>query len=219
MPENQVTVTWLGHSMFLFSLNDTLKVVIDPYDDTVGYPLPDISADIVLVSHRHFDHDNVKLVKGKPKVVDSDGVTSLKGITFKGVPSVHDDKDGTLRGLNTIFVWEMGGIRFAHLGDLGVMLTTDQIKQIGQIDVLFPPVGGYFTIDAATSTKIIEELKPKVVFPMHYKTEVMGDSFPIAGINDLISGKKNVKRVGKNSITLNKDELPEETTIYVLNYK
>jgi len=219
MPENQVTITWLGHSMFLFSLNDTLKVVIDPYDDTVGYPLPKVTADIVLVSHRHFDHDNVKLVKGKPKVVDRDGTTSLKGINFKGVPSVHDDKDGTLRGLNTIFVWEMGGIRFAHLGDLGVMLSDEQIKQIGAIDVLFSPVGGYFTIDAATATKIIDALKPKAVFPMHYKTEVMGNSFPIAGVNDFLAGKKNVKRVGKNSITLSKDKLPEETTIYVLNYK
>lgn len=219
MPENQVTVTWLGHSMFLFSLNDTLKVVIDPFDDTVGYSLPDVSADIVLVSHRHFDHDNVKLVKGKPKVVDNDGETSLKGMNFKGVSSVHDDKDGTLRGLNTIFVWEMGGIRFAHLGDLGVMLSDEQIKQMGQIDVLFSPVGGYFTIDAATATRIVETLKPRAVFPMHYKTEVMGESFPIAGVNDFLAGKKNVKRVGKNSITLKKDELPQETTIYVLNYK
>ena len=219
MPENQVSVTWLGHSMFLFSLNDTLKIVIDPYDDTVGYPLPKVTADIVLVSHRHFDHDNVKLVKGKPKVVDRDGTTSLKGINFKGIPSVHDDKDGTLRGLNTIFVWEMGGMRFAHLGDLGVMLSSEQIKQIGAIDVLFSPIGGYFTIDAATATKIIDVLKPKAVFPMHYKTEVMSGSFPIAGVNDFLAGKKNVKRVGKNSITLKRDELPAETTIYVLNYK
>lgn len=219
MPENQVTVTWLGHSMFLLSLNDTLKIVIDPYDDTVGYALPDVSADIVLVSHRHFDHDNVKLVKGRPKVVDATGETSLKGITFKGIPSVHDDKDGTLRGLNTIYVWEMGGIRFAHLGDLGVMLSDEQIKQIGQIDVLFPPVGGFFTIDAATAARIVEVLKPKIVFPMHYKTEVMGENFPIAGVNDFLAGKKTVKRVGKNSITLKNEELPEEVSIYVLNYK
>jgi L-ascorbate metabolism protein UlaG (beta-lactamase superfamily) len=219
MPEYQVTVTWLGHSMFLLSLNDTLKIVTDPYDDTVGYPLPDVSSNVVLVSHRHFDHGNVKLVKGRPKVVDAPGQTTIKGITFKGVPAVHDDKDGTLRGLNTIFVWEMGGIRFAHLGDLGVMLSDQQIKQVGQIDVLFPPVGGFFTIDAATATHIIETLKPKVVFPMHYKTDVMSQNFPIAGVNDFLAGKKNVKRVGKNSITLSKEHLPKETTIYVLNYK
>lgn len=219
MPENQVTVTWLGHSMFLLSLNEALKIVIDPYDDTVGYPLPDVSADIVVVSHRHFDHGNVKLVRGRPKVVDAPGQTTIKGITFKGVPSVHDDKDGTLRGLNTIFVWEMGGIRFAHLGDLGVMLTDEQVKEVGEIDVLFPPVGGFFTIDAATASSIVEALRPKIVFPMHYKTEVMGESFPIAGVNDFLAGRKQVKRVGKNSVTLDKEDLPKETTIYVLNYK
>ena len=158
MPENQVTVTWLGHSMCLLSLDEALKIVIDPYDDTVGYPLPEVSADIDVVSHRHFDHGNVKLVRGRPKVVDAPGQTTVKGITFKGVPSVHDDKDGTLRGLNTIFLWEMGGIRFAHLGDLGVMLTDEQVKEVGEIDVLFPPVGGFFTIDAARLTKKVVEL-------------------------------------------------------------
>ena len=219
MPENQVTVTWLGHSMFLLSLNDTLKIVTDPFDDTVGYPLPQVSADVILVSHRHFDHDNVKLVKGKPKVVDTAGESSVKGVKFKGVASVHDDKDGTLRGLNTIFVWDLGGIKFAHLGDLGVVLSDKQVKEIGPIDVLFVPVGGFFTIDAAAAVQIVETLKPKVVFPMHYKTEVMGASFPIAGVNDFLAGKKNVKRVGKNSITLKKDELPKETSVYVLNYK
>lgn len=219
MPENQVTVTWMGHSMFLFSLNDSLKIVTDPFDETVGYPLPDVSADVVLVSHKHFDHDNVRLIKGKPKVVDTTGQTTIKGITFKGVASVHDDKDGTLRGLNTVFVWELGGIRFAHLGDLGVMLSDEQIKEIGEIDVLFCPVGGFFTIDSATATRITETLKPKVVFPMHYKTNVMGENFPISGVNDFLAGKKDVRKVGKNSITLKKENLPKETTIYVLNYK
>lgn len=219
MPENQVTITWLGHSMFLFSINDALRIVTDPYDETVGYPLPDVSADVVLVSHKHFDHNNVRLAKGRPKVVDSTGQTAIKGITFKGVASVHDDKEGTLRGLNTVFVWAMGGIRFAHLGDLGVMLSDEQIKEIGEVDVLFTPVGGFFTIDAAAATSIVEALKPKVVFPMHYKTEVMGENFPISGVNDFLAGKKSIKKVGKNSITFTKEDLPKETTVYVLNYK
>jgi len=218
MSQNQISIRWFGHSMFLVS-DDNTKIITDPFDSSVGYEIPDVSADLVLVSHRHFDHDNVDGVKGKPEVVEGIGEKSSKGFKFNGIGSVHDDKDGTVRGKNTIFTWELSGIKFAHLGDLGVMLEDDQIKKMGPIDVLFIPVGGYFTIDADVASKIVSALNPKVVIPMHYKTEVMGPDFPISGVDVFLKGKENVEKVGKNTITLTKETLPEKTTIYVLDYK
>jgi L-ascorbate metabolism protein UlaG (beta-lactamase superfamily) len=219
MTKNEVTIKWLGHSMFLLNLDDKVKMVTDPFDKSVGYPIPDVSADIVLVSHRHFDHDNVKAVKGKPEVVEGVGEKTVKGVKIKGIAAAHDEKGGTLRGKDTIFVWELGGIRFAHLGDLGAMLSEAQIKEIGTIDVLFIPVGGFFTIDSGVATQVVSALNPKVVIPMHYKTAVMGPSFPISSVDEFLKDKKNVQKVGKNSIVFSKEKLPKETTIFVLDYK
>ena len=219
MTENEVSIKWLGHSMFLLTLDDKVKMVTDPFDKSVGYPIPDISADIVLVSHRHFDHDNVKAVKGKPEVVEGVGERAVKGVKIKGIAAAHDEKGGALRGKDTVFVWELGGIRFAHLGDLGTMLSEAQIKEMGTIDVLFIPVGGFFTIDATVASQVVSALNPKVVIPMHYKTPVMGPSFPISGVDEFLKEKRSVQKVGKNSIAFSKDELPKETTIYVLDYK
>jgi len=219
MAENEVTIKWLGHSMFFLSWDDKVKMVTDPFDKSVGYAIPDISADIVLVSHRHFDHDNVKAVKGKPEVIEGVGEKTVKGVKIKGIAAAHDEKGGALRGKDIVFVWELGGMRFAHLGDLGVMLNESQTKEIGAIDVLFVPVGGFFTIDAVVATQVVSALNPKVVIPMHYKTAVMGPSFPISGVDEFLKGKKNVQKVGKNSIAFTKEKLPKEITIFVLDYK
>jgi L-ascorbate metabolism protein UlaG (beta-lactamase superfamily) len=161
----------------------------------------------------------VSVVKGKPEVVKGSGVKKAKGVNFKGVDAFHDEKKGSLRGKNTIFWWELGGIRFAHVGDLGTVLSSDQMKELGQVDVLFVPIGGHYTIDAKTADKVVSSLNPKMVFPMHYKTPLMGSGFPIAGVDEFLTGKENVVKVGKNSITFKKETLPQKTTIYVLEYK
>ncbi|HEX9911928.1 MAG TPA: MBL fold metallo-hydrolase [candidate division Zixibacteria bacterium] len=213
MDNKELTVKWFGHSCFLIS--NGVKIVTDPFDKSVGYPLPDVSADIVLVSHEHSDHNNISAISGKPEVVRGAGEKTLKGITFKVVKTSH----GVGRGDNYIRIWELEGIKFAHFGDLGVDLTDSQYKEIGSVDAVFIPVGGYFTIDVDQATKIMNKLNPKVVFPMHYKTSVMGSGFPISGIEPFLKGKKNVNKVGKSSITLKKDALPKEMTVYVLEYK
>jgi L-ascorbate metabolism protein UlaG (beta-lactamase superfamily) len=216
--KNEVTIEWLGHSSFLISLNDGIKIVTDPFDSSVGYPLPDVTADVCLVSHDHFDHNCVSVIKGKPQVVKGDGEKETKNIKFKGVPSFHDEKQGSQRGKNTIFTWELGGIRLAHVGDLGVELSSSQVKEIGTVDVLFVPVGGFYTIDAPTATKVVNSLNPKVVIPMHYKMPFMGASFPIAKVDEFLKGKENVVKVGKNSVSFTKETLPTKTTIYALEY-
>jgi L-ascorbate metabolism protein UlaG (beta-lactamase superfamily) len=217
--KKEVTIKWLGHSCFLISLDDKVKIVTDPFDKSVGYPMPDVSADICVVSHEHFDHNCVSAVKGNPEVVKGKGEKKVKDVNFKGVGAFHDEKQGSLRGEDTIFLWELGGIKFAHVGDLGTELSQDQINQMGPVEVLFVPTGGYYTIDAPTADKVISNLNPRVVIPMHYKTPVMGPNFPIAGVDEFLKGKENVVKVGKNSVTFTKDTLPQKTTIYVLEYK
>ncbi|MDH4223480.1 MAG: MBL fold metallo-hydrolase [candidate division Zixibacteria bacterium] len=196
-------------------LADSIRIVTDPFDKSVGYPVPDVNADIVLVSHEHFDHNNVSAIKGKPEIIRGEKEQIKKGITFKAVKVSH----GNGRGENFIRLWEYEGIKFAHFGDLGVNLTDSQYREIGSVDVVFIPVGGYYTIDAEQATKIINKLNPKVVFPMHYKTQVMGSGFPISGIEPFLKGKKNMNKIGQNSVILKKESLPKETTIYVLEYK
>lgn len=213
MGNKEVTIRWFGHSCFMFS--DSVKIVTDPFDKSVGYPVPNVSSDVVLVSHEHFDHNNVSAITGKPEVIRGGQTKEAKGITFKAVKASHGDG----RGDDFIRAWEFEGIRFAHFGDLGVDLTEAQYKEIGPVDVVFIPVGGYFTIDAVQASKIVNRMNPKVVFPMHYKTPVMGSRFPIATLEPFLKGKKNVVKVGKNSVTLKKDSLPKEMTIYVLEYK
>jgi L-ascorbate metabolism protein UlaG (beta-lactamase superfamily) len=217
--KNEVTIKWFGHSCFLISLDDKVKIVTDPFDNSVGYPMPDVSADICVVSHDHFDHNCVSVVKGNPEVVKGGGTKKVRDVNFCGVGAFHDEKKGSLRGEDTIFVWELGGIKFAHVGDLGTELSPAQIKEMGSVDVLFVPTGGYYTIDAATADKVVSSLNPRVVIPMHYKTPVMGSNFPIAGVDEFIKGKNNVVKGGKNSVTFNKETLPQKTTIYVLEYK
>jgi len=215
----EVTIKWFGHSCFLISLDDGVRIVTDPFDQSVGYPIPDVSADVVVVSHDHFDHNCVSAVKGNPEVVKGKGEKEAKDVNFCGVGAFHDEKGGTLRGENTIFVWELGGIKFAHVGDLGTELSQDQITQMGPVEVLFVPTGGYYTIDARTADKVVSSLNPRMVIPMHYKTPVMGPNFPIAGVDEFLKGKENVVKVGKKTVSFTKETLPQKTTIYVLEYK
>jgi L-ascorbate metabolism protein UlaG (beta-lactamase superfamily) len=217
--KGEVTIKWLGHSCFLISLDDTVKIVTDPFDSTVGYPAPDESADICMVSHDHFDHNCVSVVKGSPEVVKGTGEKEAKGIKFSGVASFHDDADGSQRGENTIWTFELGGVKFAHAGDLGIALTDSQAKEIGAVDVLFVPTGGFYTIDSAAASKVAAALNPRVVIPMHYKTAFLGDNFPLAGVDEFVKGKENVVKVGGNAVSFTKGSLPEKMTVYVLEYR
>ncbi len=213
---HQVTLRWFGHSCFRIS-SRKVSIVTDPFDDSVGYPLPTCDSDVILVSHDHFDHNNVSCIRGNPITVKDS--RNVKGIDFDAVDSWHDEAGGSKRGKNMIFVWCMENIRIAHLGDLGEILTREQVARIAPVDILLIPTGGYYTIGPSDADVMISSLKPRVVIPMHFKTEVMGGDFPIAKLDEFLSNKKQVIRVGRNSISFEKDELPVERTIYILDYK
>lgn len=183
-----VVVKWWGHACF--EIMDSAIVVTDPHDGkSVGMPVPKVSADIVLVSHSHLDHASGKSIVAKPeaKILDKPGNYEIKGVKVKGVTTFHDDSGGSKRGSNTIFVFEVGGIRFAHLGDLGHILSDKEVREIGPIDILMIPVGGYYTIDADTASAVVDKVKPKIVIPMHYKVE--GLDYLISGVEAFPQGK------------------------------
>ncbi len=213
----KVKIQWFGHAFFLIS--NGVKIAIDPFKDLEGYPNPQVSAEILLMSHDHFDHNKAEVVSGKPQVVRGYGKKTAKGMEFYGVKTYHDEVKGAKRGENSIFVFEIGGIRMAHCGDLGHILSDVQLKEIGPVDVLMIPIGGYYTIDAQEAWQNIEKIKPKIVIPMHYKQPFMGKDFPIDKVDVFLERKKNVNRLDKNVLTLEKDKLPKETSVYVLNYK
>ncbi|MGE5593600.1 MAG: MBL fold metallo-hydrolase [Betaproteobacteria bacterium] len=213
----EMTVRWYGHSCFLITSSTGVRILTDPFDATVGYPVPQVEADVVTSSHDHFDHNNVSAARGNPVVLKGKGRYEKAGIKIYPVASFHDTEQGAKRGPNTIFVMEIDGIRLAHMGDIGHELSRQQLDELGKVDVLLVPVGGTYTVDAAGAARIVEAISPKVVIPMHYRTAAVG--MPIAGVDGFLAGFQNVVRLDSNQITLRAGSLPQSTTVYVLNYK
>jgi L-ascorbate metabolism protein UlaG (beta-lactamase superfamily) len=205
---------WLGHASFLITSDSGVRIITDPYEpnDKLLYGAINESADIVTTSHDHFDHGNVTAVKGNPQVVKGDA--EIKGIKFRSTPSFHDSAGGKDRGNNAILCFEVDGVNVCHTGDLGHELATEQLTAMGDVDVLLLPVGGFFTIDAAVASKVAEQLKPKVVIPMHFKSNKC--NFPISGVDDFLRGKEGVSRLDASEAEFKAGELPTATRIIVL---
>jgi len=222
-------LTWLGQACFVLETAAGTRIVMDPIPKGLGYELPsNLRADLITISHEHADHNNVAPVAGKPRVIrgltsDRKGWTrvdeKVKDVSVRAVPVYHDDKRGAVRGLNTVFIFEVGGLRIAHLGDLGNTLTDDQLAAIGLVDVLLIPVGGKFTIDGREATRVVEQLRPRVmVVPMHYKT----DAVTIKELEPLalfLDGKPNVRRETAHTISLSPMKARPAAEILVLPFR
>ena len=209
-------VKWLGHACFLITSRHGLRVITDPYAVGGGihyYPIEE-TADVVSVSHVHDDHSNVSAVKGKPEIINNDGIKTAKGIRFRGVATYHDVAQGGQRGPNTIFCFTIDDIKLCHLGDLGHVLNPEQVSEIGTVDILFVPVGGFFTIDASAATQVCDQLGPKVIIPMHFKTPKC--AYPIADVEDFLKGKRNVRRIDNSEVNFEPEKLPATTEIVLL---
>ena len=179
-------ITWYGHACFGLESADG-SVVFDPYapGKVPGWKLPALTADEVLCSHGHTDHNFAEAVTptGRP----------FTGAVTK-IPSFHDDRGGALRGENTITLVETEGVRVVHMGDIGCCLTAEQIAALGRVDVLLIPVGGHYTVDAAEAWEITKELGPGVVIPMHYRGRGFG--FPVIGkVDPFLKLAGNVKEI------------------------
>lgn len=209
-------VKWLGHSSFLITTESGTTIITDPYIGGNGLSYGEIkeAADIVTVSHDHFDHNNVATVGGSPQVVKDAAPATVKGVGFAGVETYHDPSEGKERGNNTIFCMEVDGVKLCHVGDLGHPLSDQQVADIGSIDVLLIPVGGNFTIDAKVASDVCDKLNPKVIIPMHFKNARC--EFPIAGIDDFLEGKGRVRKLDSSEVEFKAGGLPAATEIVVL---
>ena len=209
-----MNIKYLGHASFLITSDTGVKIITDPYftGGDLSYAEIKESADIVTLSHDHADHNHVATVQGSPKVVR--GAAEVKGTKFKGIPCCHDDAGGKLRGKNTILCFEVDGVRLCHLGDLGHQLSEGQVAELGEVDILLIPVGGFYTIDAKLAGQLCDRLKPKVVIPMHYKNDRC--AFPIAGVEEFLRGKKEVTRLNASQVEFKPGGLPPSTQIIVL---
>ncbi|HEY2535380.1 MAG TPA: MBL fold metallo-hydrolase [Solirubrobacteraceae bacterium] len=179
-------VEWYGQSAFRLGAADA-TVVIDPFDDMSAMaasrgmqfdypPIKEIEADVLLVTHEHMDHNGVDAIEGDPAILRSTAGRLESPIgEVVAIASEHDEAAGTERGPNTIFVFELDGLRVCHMGDFGQpALRDEQAAAIGEIDLLFVPVGGGPTIGANQATAIVEQLSPRWVVPMHYRTPRIG---------------------------------------------
>ena len=214
------TIRWFGQSCFLIESESGARLITDPYSPQTGYAPVHQSAEIVLVTHEHFDHNAVDQVSGRPEVLrEAVGRRRVKGFTITGLPATHGTSpQGQALGSDTIYLIEVDGLHIVHLGDLGAVLSPAQVKQLGRVDILMVPVGGYYTIDAGRAWLVVEQLKPRIVLPMHYKTPANAEKIPqLAGVEPFIKGRRDVKRVPELSVT--PAALPKTMTVYLLPYQ
>lgn len=213
-------IIYLGHSSFKFK-GKFASVVTDPFDPAmVGLKFSGVDADVVTVSHEHADHNKSDLVNGVKKIVSGPGEYEIMGVSIIGIPSYHDDKKGEERGKNTIYVFEMDGLRLCHLGDLGHDLTEKMLEEIGTINILMVPVGGEFTIDASKAVAVAQAIEANIVIPMHYQMPGMKEEIS----SKLFTEEAFLKEIGLlverlPKLSIKKEDLQDEQKVVVLEKK
>jgi L-ascorbate metabolism protein UlaG (beta-lactamase superfamily) len=217
----RMKIKWYGHSAFLITTAKGVRIITDPYQSgafggDLAYGKITDEADIVLSSHDHDDHNYTKDIKGRFTYINKTGTYEEKGVRIRAVPTYHDGTKGSQRGKNLFFIVEADDLKVAHAGDLGHALDAAALGEIGTVDILLLPVGGFFTIDAAEATGIMEALKPRVTIPMHFKTEKC--AFPITPVEDFTRGKERVRSAGATEAEFSKAGLPDEAEIVVLRH-
>jgi len=208
-------ISWLGHSCFRIGGSHAV-VITDPYSPDLGYSLGKPDADILTVSHNHPGHSYTQGIGGEPKKVTGPGEYEIGGVLIIGVATFHDGDGGRERGKNTAYLMEIDEISVCHLGDLGHVLTAEQVEELDNVDVLLLPVGGVSTINAPMAAEVVRQLEPKVVVPMHYKTPALS--------RELESVEKFLKEIGVKEVTsqpklsLTRSSLPDSTQVFLLDY-
>ena len=161
-------ITWFGHCSFLLR-GATLAVVTDPFDDSLGYRPGKAQADVVTMSSPGPAHGNIGMVMGYRKTLSGPGEYEIADVFIFGIKTFRDAAQGAERGRNTVYRVLMDGLVLCHLGAIGHIPTADQVSAIGDVDVLFVPVGGGNALTPAQATEVVSLLEPKVIIPMHYR--------------------------------------------------
>ena len=209
-------IVWLGHSCFRIKGKET-TLITDPFPKNLGYSPVRVAADVVTVSHSHPGHSYVEGVSGEPKVIRRPGEYEIGNILINGFITFHDDEHGNKLGKNIVYLMEIDQVMVCHLGDLGHILTPDQVGELSGVEVLLVPVGGKSTLDGAAAAQTVRLLEPRLVIPMHFKTP--------ATTRDLEPVDRFLKEMGLHeaetvpSLKVTISSLPEETKVIVLDYQ
>ena len=207
-------ITWLGHACYLLESDNGTRIVIDPFNPEIGYKAPNVKADIVTRSHEHHDHNAIDQVLGSFQVIDSVEKRVVDGITVSGINTYHDQEKGSKRGENRVFKYEVDNLDIVHCGDLGHMLSIEQIEKLGNIDVLFIPVGSVYTIDGEKAYELVKKMNPKVVIPMHYKTSQL--KIDLRPVDDFLKLVDTYQQEDTNYINISQDNIVNISPVVVL---
>ncbi len=222
---NSVTITYLGHTCFLFS-GSGMKVMVNPFRPigcTANYPVPKVVADLVLISSFLLDEGAVEEVAGNPRIITQAGDYNLKNIKFQGITTPHDREGGRRFGKNIAWSWNQGGVRILHLGGAAAPIGVEEKILMGSPDVLLIPVGGGAkAYNPQEAKQAINVLKPRVVIPTQYLTDAADkNACDLVGVDEFLALAQGmgIKKLNTNSIAIKPSDLPEEgTLIRVLNY-
>lgn len=209
-------IQYLGHSCFRLISEMNTAIICDPYQsEMVGFAMPKVSCDVVTISHHHRDHDCIEEVWGNPAVLEGEVCLAADDVAVQSLKTFHDDQKGKLRGENTVFCFLIDGLKVVHMGDVGV-LDKNLASQIYRCDVLLLPVGGTFTVDAVGANEYVKAVNPRIVVPMHYKTEQ--HAFNIDGVEKFLAlqNPKNVRVAQTETLELWDAPQNEQPQIVVL---
>lgn len=203
-------IKYFGHSSF-FIKGKEARLVTDPFDpEMIGIIYPKVEADIVTISHQHKDHNNIFAIDGNPLIIDWPGQYEKKGMRITGFKSFHDKKNGEERGENTLFKIEEEEISVLHCGDLGLIPDAKFLDDIGEVDILIVPVGGFYTINSDEAIELIKKIEPSIIIPMHYNT---GTNKDLAPLSEFLKKMGAESLVPVPKLTIKKEELGEEMKV------
>ena len=221
-------IAWYGQACIAFTSPAGTSVLVDPFDPAIGYRLPDLEPDVVVVTHEHYDHANVAGVRGHPRVLRglapggrwADLDQTIGDVRIRTVGTYHDEVHGAKRGANSLVCLDLGGLKAVHCGDLGHLLADEQVRAVGPADVLILPVGGIYTLNADEARQVVGQLGPRLaVIPIHYKTDPL--TISLEPIDPFLAGWKRVRRLQTNEVRLPLQAPPgaREPEVIVLDYR
>ena len=206
-------IRWHGHNCFRIKGREG-TVMTDPVGRNTGYAMGKQSADIVTLSHEHPGHTNLNAVRPEYKVISGPGEYEITDVFVTGIRTYHDTSKGADLGYNTIYLFEIDGISFCHLGDLGHPLSTEQTEMLSQCDILFVPAGGPPTISADIAAEVVSELQPRIVIPMQFATSI-GDQNRL-GVADFAKSMGSPIPEAIDKYTIRRSDLAETTSLVIL---
>jgi len=213
-------INWYGLSCFRIR-EGGVTILCDPFDKAIGVTMPKVRADVVTISHDQAGHNAIERTTGEPKIIAGPGEYETRNVFITGATTYHHKQSANANERNVIFFFDFGGLVVGHLGDLGEVLSQSAVDdlKVGEIDVLFVPVGGGATLDATHAVEIISVFEPKIVIPMHYQHP--GLDATLAAQLDPVD--KFLKEFGagipepQETLKVAKSNLPEETEVMLLS--